>query len=177
MTNNLFFLLLLQVVTTVASFAPNHLSQPFHPCHNYKHNKDHHHHLINPPKRIFSNASILQYSLTVDHDWHTAAQLHPLNNLGVGDDDDEMMMSSFMMMGVTSQRDGISGGAGSSGGAAVAAAASHHHHSKEAAATTTATTGGDDMMLLGEIMEAFLPVIVLILLEVYSQQILQFPLA
>jgi len=140
-------------VTAVASFAPKF--QHFHSCHYAAQHPTH--------KSIFPNASELQYSLTAD-DWHTAAQLHPLNNLGVGDDDE---MSSFMMMGDGSSN-GAAVGVGNRGGAAMSAS----HHST---ATATAVTGDDDMVK--EIMEAFLPVILLILLEIYSQQILQFPLA
>mmetsp|Transcript_28793 Transcript_28793/g.48990 ORF Transcript_28793/g.48990 Transcript_28793/m.48990 type:complete len:155 (+) Transcript_28793:47-511(+) len=152
---NLLLILLLQVAT-VASFAPK--LQHFHPCHHTHHYDDEHKDKDDGnTKRIFSNAPALQYSLTAD-DWHTVAKLHPLDNLGVIDDESS---SAIMMMGQTD----ISC---TTGGCKSGAAASHH---SEIAAVTT----GADMMR--EFMEAFFPVIVLILLEIYSQQILQFPLA
>mmetsp|Transcript_28792 Transcript_28792/g.48989 ORF Transcript_28792/g.48989 Transcript_28792/m.48989 type:complete len:154 (+) Transcript_28792:47-508(+) len=151
---NLLLILLLQVAT-VASFAPK--LQHFHPCHHTHYDDEHNDKDDGNTKRIFSNAPALQYSLTAD-DWHTVAKLHPLDNLGVIDDESS---SAIMMMGQTD----ISC---TTGGCKSGAAASHH---SEIAAVTT----GADMMR--EFMEAFFPVIVLILLEIYSQQILQFPLA
>ena len=155
MTNLLLFLIL--QVTAVASFTtPPKFQNNVHPCHAH-HNK--HNDQADTTKSIFSisNVSVLHYSLTAD-DWHTAAQLHPLDDLGVDDESS----SSIMMMGLTAR---------DASGAASAMSASHH--SPPAAAAEAAT--GDDMTR--EIMEAFFPVILLVLLEIYSQQILQFPLA
>ncbi|KAK1743952.1 hypothetical protein QTG54_005549 [Skeletonema marinoi] len=151
---NLLLILLLQVAT-VASFAPK--LQHFHPCHHTHYDDEHKDKDDGNTKRIFSNAPALQYSLTAD-DWHTAAQLHPLDNLGVIDDESS---SAIMMMGQTDISRTTSGSRSG-------AAASHHSE-------IAAVTNGADMMR--EFMEAFFPVIVLILLEIYSQQILQFPLA
>mmetsp|Transcript_28330 Transcript_28330/g.41598 ORF Transcript_28330/g.41598 Transcript_28330/m.41598 type:complete len:153 (+) Transcript_28330:42-500(+) len=150
---NLVLILLLQVAT-VTSFAPK--LQHFHPCHHTHYDDEHKDKDDGNTKRIFSDVPALQYSLTAD-DWHTVAQLHPLDNLGVIDDESS---SAIMMMGQTD----ISRTTGSKSGAA----ASHHSE-------TAAVTNGADTMR--EFMEAFFPVIVLILLEIYSQQILQFPLA
>mmetsp|Transcript_18969 Transcript_18969/g.28136 ORF Transcript_18969/g.28136 Transcript_18969/m.28136 type:complete len:158 (+) Transcript_18969:31-504(+) len=155
---NLLLILLLQV-TTVASFAPK--LQHFHPYHHTHYDDKHKDKDDCNTKRIFSNAPALQYSLTAD-DWHTVAQLHPLDNLGVIDDESS---SAIMMMGQTDISRTTGGSSSRSG---VASAASHHSE-------IAAVTNGADMMR--EFMEAFFPVIVLILLEIYSQQILQFPLA
>jgi len=156
MTTNLLLILLLQVAA-VASFAPK--LQHFHPCHHTHYDDEHKDKDDGNTKRIFSNAPALQYSLTAD-DWHTVAHLHPLDNLGVIDDESS---SAIMMMGQTD----ISC---TTGGCKSGAASTASHHSEIAA-----VTNGADMMR--EFMEAFFPVIVLILLEIYSQQILQFPLA
>lgn len=102
----------------------------------------------------------------MEDDWHTAAQLHPLDDLGVIDDETS---SAIMMMGRTDVLHIIAGSGksvvvgGKSGGVLT-----DSQQSKMVGA-------GDDIMR--EFMEAFFPVILLILLEIYSQQILQFPLA
>ena len=155
MTILLPLLLPLYHLVTVASFTPNHL----HPCHQI-----HREHLllVDNKKRIFSNAPpppALQYSLTVE-DWHTASQLHPLDNLGVIDDESS---SAIIMMGQTNAHTNDSG-------TLVAGGSTASHPSKTAA-------GHDDDRIMREFMEAFFPVILLVLLEIYSQQILQFPLA
>ena len=159
MTILLPLLLPLYHVVTVASFTPNHL----HPCHQI-----HREHLllVDIKKRIFSNAPpppALQYSLTVE-DWHTASQLHPLDNLGVIDDESS---SAIIMMGRTNDAPSHTNGSGT----LVASGSTASHQSKMGA-------GHDEsMIIMREFMEAFFPVILLVLLEIYSQQILQFPLA
>eukprot|EP00985_Skeletonema_marinoi_P032577 scaffold39182_cov80-Skeletonema_marinoi.AAC.2 len=135
MTTILLLILLLLQVAAVASFAPK--LQHFHPCHHTHYDDEHKDKDDGNTKRIFSNAPALQYSLTAD-DWHTAAQLHPLDNLGVIDDESS---SAIMMMGQTDiscTTDGSRSGA----------AASHHSE-------IAAVTNGADMMR--EFMEAFFP--------------------
>ena len=146
-------LLLLLHVATVASFTPT-LLYHHHPCHHTL--KDH-----DSTKRIFfSNAAPApQYSLTVE-DWHTASQLHPLDNLGVIDDESS---SAIMMMGRT-----VDTAPHTAGSSTIRASVSTASHPSKMGA-------GEDM--IREFIEAFFPVILLILLEIYSQQILQFPLA
>ena len=155
MTILLPLLLPLYHLVTVASFTPNHL----HPCHQIHRE---HQLLVDNTKRIFSNAPppALQYSITVE-DWHTASQLHPLDNLGVIDDE----TSSAIMMSQT-DNDAHTNGSGT----LVASGSTASHPSKTVA-------GHDDNRIVREFMEAFFPVILLVLLEIYSQQILQFPLA
>ena len=154
MTILLPLLLPLYHVVTVASFTPSHL----HPCH-----QTHREHqlLVDSTKRIFSNAPppALQYSLTVVEDWHSASQIHSLDNLGVIDDES----SSAIMMSQTDTD------AHTNGCASVFSTAASHQ-SKTGA-------GHDDVTIMREFMEAFFPVLLLILLEIYSQHILQFPLA
>ena len=138
--------LLLLCLQEVASFTPNFY---------------HHHDAQNrrcDTKSIFFNAAAdttvsLQYSLTAD-DWHTASQLHPLDNLGVNDNE-------FIPVG---------DGGGSASGRAVSGSHLRHHST---ANVTGKKTGG----IIKEIMEAFFPVMILILLEIYSQLMLQFPFA
>lgn len=102
----------------------------------------------------------LQHSLVVE-DWHTAAQLHPLDDLGVIDDESS---SAIMMMGLTDAHDNDGKGTVAVGGSRVAS-----RQPKMAALNSVDT--------MREFIEAFFPVILLILLEIYSQQILQYPLA
>lgn len=94
-------------------------------------------------------------------DWHTAAQLHPLDDLGVIDDESS---SAIMMMGLTDAHDNDGKGTVAVGGSRVAS-----RQPKMAALNSVDT--------MREFIEAFFPVILLILLEIYSQQILQYPLA
>lgn len=96
-------------------------------------------------------------------DWHTAAQLHPLDDLGVIDDESS---SAIMMMGLTGAHDNDGKGTVAVGGSRVAS----RQPKKAAAALNSVDT-------MREFIEAFFPVILLILLEIYSQQILQYPLA
>ncbi len=100
----------------------------------------------------------LQSSLTVD-DWHSASQLHPLDNLGGVDESS----SSFMMAGTQYSYDGTT--YGRSDGTTISTA-SHH----------SITVSGDNDETR-EIMEAFFPVLLLIVLEIYSQKMLHFPMA
>ena len=105
-----------------------------------------------------TSTASLHSSLTVD-DWHSASQLHPLDNLGGVDESS----SSFMMAGTHQYLyDGIYG---SSDGTTLSTA-SHH----------SITVSGDNDETR-EIMEAFFPVLLLIVLEIYSQKMLQFPMA
>ena len=106
-----------------------------------------------------TSSSSLQSSLTVD-DWHSASQLHPLDNLGGVDESS----SSFMMAG-TSHQYSYDGIYGSTDG--TISTASHHH-------SITVSSDTDETR---EIMEAFFPVLLLIVLEIYSQKMLQFPMA
>ncbi len=148
-------LLLLQAVN-VAAFTPELQQLQYH----YEH-KDQDHGI----RRIVSNEPGLQYSLTVE-DWHTASQLHPLDDLGVIDDE-----SSSAIMGLTDAHDNDSSGTVAAGGSGrrsgTVSVASRHP--KMAAVTSV------DVMR--EFIGAFFPVILLILLEIYSQQLLQYPLA
>ena len=147
-------LLLLQAVN-VAAFTPELQKLKYH----YEH-KDQDH----GTRRIVSNEPGLQYSLTVE-DWHTASQLHPLDDLGVIDDE-----SSSAIMGLTDAHDNDSSGTVAAGGRRSGAVSVASRHPKMTAVTSVDVTS--------EFIEAFFPVILLFLLEmIYSQQILQYPLA
>ena len=154
---SLTLVLLLISPMAVASF-----TSKLHHCHqaNAIQNRQH----ANERKDIFAvgrtktSSSSLQSSLTVD-DWHSASQLHPLDNLGGVDESS----SSFMMAGTQYSSDGFYG---SSDG--TISTTSHHH---------SITVSGDNNDETREIMEAFFPVLLLIVLEIYSQKMLQFPMA
>ncbi len=139
-------LLFLQTVN-VASFSP--ALQQYNQYHEHK-DKDH------------NTRPGLQYSLVVE-DWHTASQLHPLDDLGVIDDESS---SAIMMMGLTDAHDNDCKDVAAADGSRVA-----YRYPKKAAAAVNSVD------IMREFIEAFFPVILMILLEIYSQQILQFPLA
>jgi hypothetical protein len=107
-----------------------------------------------------TSTASLHSSLTVD-DWHSASQLHPLDNLGGVDESS----SSFMMAAGTHQYSYDGTTYGRSDGTL---STSSPHHSL--------TVSGDNDETR-EIMEAFFPVLLLIVLEIYSQKMLQFPMA